>query len=247
MTNQSEFPYAGEVFPAAEKKYKEIIFFVHFFGGSKKLLRRHIEFVNRLGFDAFAFNLSNDWGLHKWPFTRKGRFGLKHAFAEEIETLLNLLPQNKIVFAFSNLSAAAIEALDDRRCHDIRGLICDSGPAANFIQSSYNLFTYQLKTTFIPWRLIKSVLLGPYWSPYFHLDIRKQLARFPKSFPVLSIHAGKDLLISPETIEAIFENLKNLDWQKLDLPLAEHIRGLKDFPEEYEPKVKAFLQQNAQS
>ena len=52
------FPDDGELFKSAQKKSETLIFFAHHFQGHKKALRRHIEFVNELGFDAYVFNLS---------------------------------------------------------------------------------------------------------------------------------------------------------------------------------------------
>jgi hypothetical protein len=42
-------------------------------------------------------------------------------------------------------------------------------------------------------------------------------------------------------IDKVFEKHHQLDWQKLNLPLAEHFNGLKDFPNEYKPGVEFVL------
>ena len=46
------YPDDGELFKAQQRKSDILIFFVHFFQGHKKALKRHIELVNELGFDA---------------------------------------------------------------------------------------------------------------------------------------------------------------------------------------------------
>ena len=142
---KKEYSHAGEFFPSEHRKYQEVIFFVHFYSGNKKNLRRHVEYVNGLGFDAFAFNLSggtlNKKDLFKLKIplsiTARGKFGTKHMYAEQIEQMMNEMDRPKIVYAFSNPSASAMEAMARRKCFDIKAMICDSGPSGQFIFSSY--------------------------------------------------------------------------------------------------------------
>lgn len=241
LKHPSSFPFAGEYFRSQQRKYSEVVFFVHFFGGSKKALKRHIDFVNELGFDAFAFNLAKKFDILHPPVASNGKFGLKHVYALEIETLLNQIPEKKIVFAFSNLAASAIEAMARRNCQDTVALICDSGPSGKFIQSAYNLYTYELKTSLLPWRLAKTALMWPMWSLYLHQDVHPDLDQFPEKFRVLSIRGWKDKLIAPDHIDEIFDPHPRLQWQKLNLPEAGHLVGLRDYPQDYKPIVQKFL------
>lgn len=246
---QQELPFDGEFFLAREKKFEEVIFFVHFFEGSKKQLLRHIKLVNSWGFDAFAFQLQGDHkNLHslKLPISAKGGFGLKHVYADQIESLLNLIPGKKIIFSFSNPSASAIEAMARRNCSDTVALVCDSGPSGRFLPSAYNLYTHEYKIRPLPLRLALTPVLSLSWSPFLHKDLHKDLATFPAGFRILSIRGWKDLLIPPEHIDDVFEPHTQLDWSKLSLPEAGHLTGLRDFKAEYAPTLEKFLKRVAQ-
>ncbi len=239
-----ELPYDGEFFFSQNKKYKELIFFVHFYEGSKRQLLRHIRFVNQLGFDAFAFNLQGDFRdleKLKLPFTPNKKYGLKHAYAYQIGELLNLIPGDKIIYSFSNPSGSAIEAIRERNFRDIKALVCDSGPSGYFVRSGINLFRYDLKDRVTLPFLLFSPLITLSWSPFLHLDIHKDLSKFPKDFPIFTIEGEKDLLIPPPHIEKIFQKHKQLNWNRKILPLAGHLNGLRDFKVDYENAVVPFL------
>lgn len=233
--------YNGEFYRAPQKRHEELIFFVHFYGGSKKTLRRHIEWVNEEGYDAFAFDLIGEANLKNLPFTSDLRFGLKHQYAEQIENLLNAIPGTKIVFAFSNPSAGAIEALGRRQCHDIKSLIVDSGPSGKFLASVVNLYRKERKHSW-PQSLALTVFLSFFWGLTLNRSLQKDLKNFPPGFPILSVIGGLDTLIPPDHIEAVFEKQPHLQWQKLYLPEGGHLNGLKDFSEIYKSTVKKFLE-----
>ena len=239
------YPDQGEIYKAAVKKHAALIFFVHFYQGNKKALRRHIQFVNSLGYDAYAFNLKDKFKDHYGlPYSLiSKKFGLKHALADQIEEHLDLLtnyPQ-KIVYVFSNVSACAIEAMARRKPFDIQGMITDSGPSFNFLKSAYNLYAHSIKIRFLPLRLAATPLLAYGWSPDLHKYLREDLRQLPEGFKILSIRGWKDPLIKPVDIDLVFEPCKNLSWEKLSLPEAAHLNGLRDFPTEYKPGVEAFL------
>lgn len=251
ITPSSRYPDEGELFETTNKKLagatdRALIFFVHFYKGHKKALRRHIQFVNELGYDAYAFNLKDDAADHYGiPYsTISKKFGMKHALADQIEEHLDLLGsyKRKVMFAFSNIAGCAIEVMGRRNDQGIEALICDSGPSGNFLDSAYKLFKYVPPVSFIPPWLIKAVPILSYaWSPDLHKDIAKDLQKLPKGFPVLSIRGWKDELIVPGDIDKIFAPCRNLNWQKLSLPEAKHVTGLRDFPDEYKPAVEKFL------
>lgn len=240
------YPDEGELFKAKQRKSDHLVFFVHFFQGHKKALRRHIELVNELGYDAYAFNLKDDLKDHFFvPYSHIAKkYGMKHAIADQVEEHLNLLPEykTKIVFAFSNVAGSAIEAMARRQSHDMVALVCDSGPGIALLKSSFQLLEHQMKVTFLPMKLALTPAVWLNWSPSRHLDIPKDLETFPKGFPVLSIRGWKDPMISPQDIDQIFEPAYQLNWRKLALPEAGHLNGLKDFPHEYREGLVDFLQ-----
>lgn len=244
-----QYPDEGELFKTkklnSEGKSDHLIFFVHFFKGHKKALKRHIELANELGYDAYAFNLKDSLKEQQYlPYSHiSKKFGMKHALADQIEEHLNLLPEykTKIVFAFSNVAGAAIEVMARREARDIVALICDSGPGASFTYSSYKLLQEQFKIKSLPLKVIGTPIVMLGWSPSMHKDITKDLQKLPDGFPVLSIRGWKDKLISPSHIDQIFEPAKNIHWIKLALPEAEHLTGLRDFPSEYRSGLVEFL------
>lgn len=241
-TKNSELPFNGEFFFSRNKKFKETVFFVHFYDGSKRNLLRHIRLVNELGFDAFAFNLE---GTHKNTWNLKlvsplHKFGMKHMYASQIESLLNLVAGQKIIFSFSNPSASAIEAIARRHCSDIKALVCDSGPSDEFVFSAYQLFAHQYHKGFAA-RLIMTPLMSLGWSPRLHKDIHEDLQNFPQGFPVLSIAGGKDPLIPPAHLENVFKPHTQLYWKSCILPEAGHLNGLRDFKNDYANHLNPFL------
>lgn len=242
----SNFPDEGELFKASNKKHEALIFFVHFYDGHKKAMLRHIRFVNQLGYDAYAFNLQDQMKQHYMvPYSYiSHKFGLKHALADQIEQHLDLLAdyKNKIMFAFSNVSACAIEVMARRPDIKFNGMICDSGPTLEFMNSAYKLYTHAKPIQSWPLKLITAPVFATAWSKDFHKDVPEDLKKFPDGFQILSIRGWKDKLITPKGIDQIFESCTNLAWQKLALPEAEHLTGLRDFPNEYKPAVTDFLE-----
>lgn len=245
MSETSFYPDEGELFKAKQKRSDALIFFVHFYKGHKKVLRRHVELVNELGFDAYVYNLRDDLKEHFYlpysPVSRK--FGMKHALADQIEEHLDLHPNytKKIIFAFSNVAGSAIEVMARRKPLDILALICDSGPGANILRSSYNLMKEQFKINFLPLRLAVTAPFTAGWSQEFHKDIPEDLKLLPEGYPVLSIRGWKDPLITPRDIDTLFDSCANLSWTKLALPDAAHLDGLKTAFNEYRSGVENFL------
>ncbi len=239
-----DYPFDGEYYPSTQKKFNEVIFFVHFYEGSKQVLKRHIDVVNELGFDAFAFNLIDKMALLINPLSKKNIPGIKHIWADQINDLFNLIPQKKIVYSFSNPTTSAIEAMAGRNNLDIVALICDSGPSDKFLTSVFHLFQYFKKDGLVS-SFAKTIITPMIWSPFLHSDVHMHLQKFPKGFKVLSIRGWKDLLIPPNHIDGVFERHSNLDWRKLSLPKAGHLNGLKDFKDDYLAGLVPFLNEVA--
>ncbi len=247
-------PDGGELFLSKDKKYDTLIFFVHFFKGHKKALKRHIEHVNQLGFDAYGFNLKDSAKKQAFlPYShRSKKFGMKHALADQIEEHFNLLGQykTKIIFSFSNVSGSAMEFMARHfveknirtlKQSDILAMICDSGPGADFIYACFQLAEHQFGVKFTPTKAALTPIIALGWSPSFHKDVRSDLEKFPEGFPILSIRGWKDPMLSPKSIDQVFEPHKHIRWKKLSLPQAAHLNGLRDFPSEYIPAVDSFL------
>lgn len=51
----------GQLYKSANKKFNETVILVPFFGAERQNLRRHIEFLNELGYDCVAFELRDAW------------------------------------------------------------------------------------------------------------------------------------------------------------------------------------------
>ncbi|WP_413289086.1 hypothetical protein [Bdellovibrio sp. HCB337] len=259
------YPYEGRLFKSRNKKYSETVLFVPFFGAAQRELARHVKFVNDLGYDCVTFDLQKtpailDFSqglltpLKKWkelqatlklPISSHMQFGLKHVYADQVENMLNLIPGKKIVFAFSNPGAAAIEALSRRKCLDVAGIIFDSGPSGKFVESFSNLAKHEWKIHSLALRYVLAPLLSYAWSPHLHHDADEHLGNFPKGFKILSIRGWKDRVIPPDHIDAIFDPHPELDWRKLSLPESDHLVGLRDFRDDYAPVVENFLKEIA--
>lgn len=247
MAQQAEsalkkLPFEGEYISAKNKKYREVVLLVPFFGARKPQMKRHVEFVNELGFDCVIYNLKKrPNSIGESYFSSQSLFGMKHIWADQIEKLLNEISGNKIVFAFSNPSASAIEAISRRNATDIKGLICDSGPSGELWKSILNYFTHEKPIHFLPLRLAATTYSTLTWNLQFLTAVSQDLEKIPSHFRILSIRGWKDKLISPNQIDKIFEPHPHLDWQKLGLPQAGHLNGLRDFRADYEPAVRQFL------
>jgi pimeloyl-ACP methyl ester carboxylesterase len=216
-----------------------VIVFVHFYGGHQRILKRHIDLVNKLGFDAFAFNMPEFAGL-KLSLLYKGRFGLKHLYARMLNYYLDQIQPEKVIFAFSNPSAAAIECITDRTRegkNDVLGLICDSGPSYAFIRSAWNL---SLNT---PRSFGLLALFSCMWSLRLHHEIRNQLRHFPLKFPILSIRGGQDSVIPVWHIDSAFRGLDEyINLEVATFSEAGHLDALKKFPEKYQSLLELWLQ-----
>lgn len=215
-----------------------LIVFVHFYGGHQRVLKRHINLVNELGYDAFSYNMPDFAGLKLSLFYR-GRLGLKHLYTHMLAFYLDQIPGEKIIFAFSNPCAAAIECIYDRtkeKRTDVVALICDSGPSVAFLRSAWNL-AIKVQSQYI-----LMALFAFFWSFRLHKEIRYQLRRFPDQFPILSIRGGSDIVIPPWHIEKAFYDLgAYVKVTPVTIPEAGHLDACKKFPELYKTTLENFF------
>lgn len=234
--------FGGVRYPASSKKFDETILIVPFFGSEKENLKKHWEFFNSLGYDCVIFSLHKGlWKGGPLPVAANGALGIKHAWADQVEQLLNEIPGKKIVFAFSNPSCSAIEAIARRHAVDVKGLACDSGPSGQFWSSMEAYFKHEEPIKFLPLRWAAASVTSLFWSPRLDKEVHEDIEKLPKGFPILSIRGWRDPLIPPEHIDKVFEPHPRIDWRKLSLPEAVHLNGLRDFPDDYKPAVTQFL------
>jgi len=218
---------------------KPRIILVPFFGAKPVQLQRHQKFLEELQFEVTQVTLSYHWRPN---INSRYEVGMKGVWTDEIEQTLNKVSGDKIIFSFSNPSAAAISAIVKRRACDVKALICDSGPSGDFFKSVIGLLKHQYKVpTLLLYPLSIAFYLG--WSPNWNESLKQDVEHLPTGFPVLTIQGWKDLLISPSQIDKAFESAKQIDRIKLVLPEAGHLNGLKKFPELYKPAVESFLKQ----
>lgn len=233
-------------FSSKSRLYEPVVVFVPHFGGTIPSMRRHIEFVNELGFDAVAIHLShNHWrDSHPLPLTSQLEFGLRHMWADEIERALNSINEKKIVYSFSFPSVSALEALARRNASDIEGWVCEGGPFLDIYKCTWNLFTHAIRLKNIGLRALVTAF-SPTWlgALNYEKDIRAYLERLPKRFPVLSIRSWQDRLVPPSAIDEIFDGQDHLQYQVLSLPESDHLMSLLQCPEDYKPRVALFLKQ----
>lgn len=218
-----------------KKPGSALVVFVHFFGGHQRILKRHIQLVNDLGYDAFAFNMPARLDL-SWRLLFSSKFGLKHLYSWMLDFYLDQIEGKKIIYSFSNPSASAIESIANRlEKNDITALICDSGPSGKFMRSAWNLAIQQQKNPYL------MIFFSFFWSLKFHLDISRQLKKLPTGFSILSIQPMRDPVIPPDHIQSVFK-LNDLSGLKVYQPQeAGHLNALKINPEEYRNQLQDFL------
>lgn len=219
-------------------KQRPIVFFVHHFQGNEKNLKKHVELVNNLGFDASTFQLS--WHAPQWILTPERT--LHRAWEKDILFIFEKIKRPFVLFSFSGPGAAAIQALS-KHTNLMRGMIFDSGP-------------------FWDLKLCYDNLLNEYYG--VHNFLLRQLMVFPMAFllarshqrdlsaglkviqeahpdlPILSIQGQKDSLVPAHQIDLVFQNRGFNSLNILNLPCG-HLTGLKECPEAYKFSINGYL------
>jgi hypothetical protein len=234
----------GELISAPNKKYSETVVFVPFYFGKKQHMRRHADFLAELGYDSVIFDLSYKWLkiIPKLRSSLKLGWGIKHVWTREITRVLDSVSGDKIVFAFSNPSTAALEAIQLRHAEDIKGFICDGGPFFDLLKCNWNFFENEVSITNPLKKLGWNAYARAVWTIDHEKEISRDLSALPKNFPVLSIRGWLDPLVPSTCIEKAFKGHNQLDLEILNLPQGRHMDGLKNFPELYKPRVADFLE-----
>lgn len=233
--------------PAPVKRFRETIVFVHHFGGSRRTVLRHIKLANMLGFDCVRFDLMfNDLSLRqRLPITSNLKFGAAHVWIDQIESILNALPGRKILYTFSMPSLGALGAIAHRKANDIAGWVCDGGPFLQLVRCTWNLLGREYGVTNPLLRGLYSGLCYFIFGTGTELAVPGWCAAVPAKFPVLSIRGARDPLVPISAIEDVFKHAPQIDLERLLLPEGAHLDGLKKFPSQYEPVLRAFLTRTA--
>lgn len=214
---------------------KPTVVLIHYTFGNYKNLQRHIEMFNELGYPTATFDLkggNSDQANLSWPF-------LYTTWITQVTNVLDSITGPKIVFSMSFPSYAGLIASSVRT--DIEKYICDGGPFTNIPQSIYRLYNQQGRFHNPLWRSIVSLSGYLYLGPQVQLHLTKALERWPREIPILSLRGGKDLVVPPPIIDAVFAHHKNLRFSGFEITDAGHLDGLKRFPEIYTSKVREFL------
>ncbi len=241
------FPYDGELFLPQEQKFKEVIIFTHHYGGHKKQLRRHIHFVNQIGFKAFAFNLFPQPFHGSFELLKQPRFylsPLQVQWEKQISDILKFFHNEPKVFFSFSFSCNVISQIISK-VPNVRAVIFDGGPFAQLFQNPWKYLSYQevisnpilRALAIIPWNFF----CGSYLLKF---KIHRSMKKWSKNFPVLSYQAVQDKLVSPEAINTLLKKHTHLKTQVVTLAQVQHLQGMKFQTEEYQRTLKDFLTQN---
>lgn len=217
---------------------------IHNMWGNHRLLSRHVQLFNSLGYTCVTFNLYQASSIKDpHPFGWFGRLAFMHQrWVEQISDVLDSVNGEKIIFAMSGPSISAIIAAANRT--DITHLICDSGPFKEIWSCTYRLLTQIWHISTAPLRLIFTTVSVLIWGPHAFSRSQRALKNWNKSIPILSIRGEKDPLVFPSNIDGIFKDHKNLNIKIWQLPEAHHLDALKMFPEKYKECLKDFLKKS---
>lgn len=223
---------------------KPTVVLIHNMWGNHRILSRHVHLFISLGFSCVTFNLYQASSIKDpHPFGIWGLFSFMHQrWVEQIEDVLDSIPEKKIIFSMSGPSISAIIAASKRT--DITHLICDSGPFKEVWACTYRLFTQIWHIPTAPLRMIFTTIAVLIWGPTAFSRSQRALQNWNPSVPILSIRGEKDPLVFPANIDGIFKNHKNLKIEIWQLPQAHHLDALKMFPEEYKECLEDFLEKS---
>lgn len=235
--------------PSANRRFEETVVFVHHFGGTRLSSKRHQDFVNELGFDCVAFDL---------PYQNPKRFpkskqtlrdlarGFRHAWADQIEEVLDSIEGPKILFSFSMPGGATLEAISRRQSRDISSWVCEGGPFLSVAQCYWNYMNRFYPSLWLP--LKASAVAACFLSMgiyNYKRDVKRYFQELPSGFPALSIRAWQDKLVPISAIDSFFSHQNHLELEILSVPEADHLEGLREYPEDYKPRLSKFLQRTS--
>jgi pimeloyl-ACP methyl ester carboxylesterase len=221
---------------------KPTIVFTPHFGGDISSIRRHQEFFSKLGYKtAFVpYEFGPQKNAPRTIFYMKA--GVTGLWLSQLTSVLDKITGPKIIFSFSFPSCIVFQLMAEVPRSDVKAWITDGGPFLWPWLGISNYFKYTRRD--LPqWKISAAgafgfVVLG---GPLYMWRINRWVRKMPRAFPILSIRAGKDALVPEASIEALFALNKDLNVKVLRIPEAEHMLGLKSFPEIYKPPLEQFL------
>lgn len=229
---------------ASSRRFEDVVVMVHHFGATPRILSRHIRFLNDLGFDVATFQLrfSSPKLLLGLPLTRDRRFGVCRVWEEQITDVLRAIDRPKILMTFSSPSSSALRAITHLPAGQVKGCICEGGPFAQLRKGFANYLDQQMKISSPLVSVALSVLMVELLGGDRIISAsKKRLKDLPRNFPVLSIRAWNDEMVSARSIDEYFSNLDHLALEVLSLPEVGHLQGLSKAPVEYKARVEKFL------
>ena len=226
----------------ASHKTSDLLFvLIHHFGGNQVSLRSHVKLLNDLGYDCLTFDLESykkpGWKTH---FSRQGRFGICHVWADQIEDILTLTGEPKVVLSQSVSGIPALTAIARIQCKNIYGFIGDGGPFFEFTKSLWNLYThiYPIPLPIRPLACLAGMISFGINVENHTNDVIRQL---PNGFPVLSLRAEKDRLITLSSMDKVFSKQEHINIKVVHFKNSDHLKPCKDEPEKYKKAIVQFL------
>ena len=240
----------GVVFKASpNRRFEETVVFVHHFGGTKFTSKRHQEYLCELGFDCVAFDLlyhdSDRFPKSKQTLVDVAR-GFRHAWADQIEQVLKAIDGPKIMFSFSMPGGGALEAMSRIEAKGMTAWVCEGGPFLSVAQCYWNYMNRFHPSLWFPLRVSAVAATFLAMGIYdYKKDVQKYFKNLPTGFPTLSIRAWQDELVPISAIDVFFEQQEHISLEILSLPEADHVQGLREYPEDYKPRLSKFLMAHA--
>lgn len=191
-----------------------------------------------MGFDLEFAEIKDRKRLWRWVLSPTPVYKI---WRDCVASVLEAIPQKKIVYGFSCPAMAALLASAPRS--DIQAVICDGGPFDDMWDCTDRLFDQFQNIPTTPLRHITTSLGVWRYGKESLKELSDALDKWSPNRPILSIRGGKDPLVFPENIEKIFAPHEHLPLTRFLLPEGQHLDGLKNFPTEYKDQLSTFLQQ----
>lgn len=234
-------------YPAPERKFQERVLLVHFFGGNQRLLKRHIQLLNDLGLDVYAFDFSyrKKFVYTKFPKLKNKGYEVQGIWNEEVRDVLAYVPGPVIMYSFSGPAACSVHAAVRDPQKKVVGFVSDSGPFTHLLRCNFNLAKVEFGFEKTWQRVLATVVLSPLWNWSHTEDLLSDLSKVKKGTPYLSIQPVQDDVVPVEVMADVFARSPH----KLKLSVAKfeksgHLNALKLQPERYREKLEKWFNGN---